>query len=247
MQTALATVEVPRDLTTRPTHGGLRGPTCLAAFCAPFLASAYLGTLAAAAITLAVLVLLAARCAFRSPAVRTCLDRQAGRRAYHRREARRLALLASTGRMREEQYLELRRLVQSIAPSDAARFELQDLLDEFVRLAVTHRRCSQAIDLTDAPSHGPVRRSAQTDSAGRPADRRVEIRARRDHHREQCLGSLLRLSEDIEAVQDLVRLIVDKTVFAGDVSNVDREIDSRLAELDALDEAMDQVSADARR
>src|SRR5262245_56536697 len=91
---------------------------------------------AGAAAAIAVVVVIAA-VSSRSRAIRRHLDAQAALRERCRREAHRLRQLRPTGPVRQQQYVELRDLVEQIeraAADDAERFELQDLLDHFVVL-----------------------------------------------------------------------------------------------------------------
>src|SRR5690606_31578060 len=78
------------------------------------------------------------------------LDRQAQLRTRAKRESSRLKSLRPAGPVRQTQYLELRELVEEIEKTDGAealRFELQDLLDHFVRLSTGHQKCLDALRL----------------------------------------------------------------------------------------------------
>src|SRR5690242_18094247 len=76
--------------------------------------------------------------------VRHQLDKQFEYRLKQKREAERMKLLKPAGPVRQQQYADLRDLVNEIERTDAGeaqRFELQELLDHFVTLAVSHQKC----------------------------------------------------------------------------------------------------------
>ncbi len=174
----------------------------------------------------------------RNDGVRRCLDRQTQRKARRRREAKRLAMLRPTGAVREQQYLDLRKLVEDgIDEAEATRFELQDLLDHFVQLAVCHQRCVEVLRLADC------RELASPSSSDIAATRRCEIRARRVRHREGCVRQMARLADEIDSIDELVRLIVQRSACPAEITELDREIDRRLWELDEIDTAMKQLSS----
>jgi hypothetical protein len=182
----------------------------------------------------------------RSGAIRRHLDAQAALRARYRREALRLKQLRPTGAVRQQQYVELRDLVEQIertAPLDAERFELQDLLDHFVRLSLSHQRCLEALRLSGTQDL-PSTISLTSVSAAR-SKRRHEIVARRLKHREECLRRVERLADEIDATDELIRLIAQRAACPSLDPEVDREIDRRLWELDEIDAAIRQLSASA--
>jgi hypothetical protein len=181
--------------------------------------------------------------ASRAGAIRRHLDAQAALRARYRREAQRLKQLRPTGPVRQQQYVELRDLVEQVErsdPGDAARFELQDLLDHFVRLSLAHQRCLEALRMSS--SHDLPAAISTVDSAGR-SKRRREIIARRIRHREECLARIDRLADEIEAADELIRLLAQRAACPTLDTDLDREIDRRLWELDEVDAAIRQLSA----
>lgn len=82
---------------------------------------------------------------------------------------------------------------------------------------------------------------AQAETA-RPRRRR-EIIARRVRHREECLQRIDRLADEIDAADELIRLLAQRAACPSAESELDREIDRRLGELDEMDAAMRQLSA----
>jgi hypothetical protein len=174
--------------------------------------------------------------------VRRHLDRQAKIRERCHREAGRIKRLRPTGPVRLQQYLELRALVEEIERTDApeaARFELQDLLEHFVQLAVSQQRCLDALRLVgshDLPQTIPIHDAQRS-------KRRREIQQRRMRHREECLQRIDRLSDEIEAVDELIRLVAQRVACPPIDPDLDREIDRRLWELDEVDAALNQLSA----
>jgi hypothetical protein len=174
--------------------------------------------------------------------VRKQLDRQFEYRIRQKRENERMKLLKPTGPVRQQQYCDLRDLVGDIEKTDiseAKRFELQSLLDHFVSLAVSHQKCLDSLRLagsSDLPRMLPMpdpNRSA----------RRREIMLRRMRHRDECVRRIERLADELEAVDELIRLVAQRVACPQLDNDLDREIERRLWELDEVDEALDQLSA----
>jgi hypothetical protein len=197
--------------------------------------------LVGAVIAVLVVLLLAANIS-RHRRVRAYIDEQNRIRERAQREAHRLKLLRPTGTTRMQHYNELRGLVDEIERIDrsqAERFELQDLLDHFVRLAVDHQRCNDSLRLAGAdalPATTPI-------TQGSKSKRRRDILQRRIRHREQCVRMMDKLVDELEGIAELVRLIAQRTACPGFDVELDREIDRRLWELDELDDALHQLSA----
>jgi hypothetical protein len=171
--------------------------------------------------------------------VRREIDRAFEANARHRRECERMRRLRPSGPLRQQQYCELRDLVAEIErtdANDAQRFELQALLDQFVNLAVGHQRCVDALRFAGTSELLPLPDS-------RKSTRRREILSRRMRHRDQCVRKIEELSDDIEAVDELVRLIAQRIAAPHLELDLDREIERRLWELDEVDAAMEQLSA----
>jgi hypothetical protein len=170
--------------------------------------------------------------------VRREIDRHIDLRARQKRESDRMRKLRPTGAARQQQYCELRDLVAEIERTDAreaARFELQPLLDHYVALAVSHQRFLESLRF--AASGELV-----TNEAKRSLRRR-EILARRQRHRDECVRRIEQLSDDLEAIDELVRLVAQRVAAPALDTELDREIERRLWELDEVDAALDQLSA----
>ena len=174
--------------------------------------------------------------------VRHQLDKQFEYRVKQKRETERMKQLKPTGPVRQQQYCDLRDLVNEIErtdPKEAQRFELQPLLDHFVGLAVSHQKCLDSLRLagsSDLPRALPLpdpHRSA----------RRREIMARRMRHRDECVRRIERLADELEAVDELVRLCAQRVACPQLDGELDREIERRLWELDEVDAALNQLSA----
>lgn len=216
-------------------------PVCLAvamfAGCLGFGSAGLLG----AAIAMLVVFVVAAHTA-RYRRVRAYIDEQNRSREKARREAQRIKLLRPTGTTRIQHYNELRVLVDEIEhidPAQAERFELQDLLDHFVHLAVNHQRCNDSLRLAGAdalPAATPI-------STAMKSKRRRDILQRRIRHREKTVQMMEKLVDELESIAELVRLIAQRTACPSLDIELDREIDRRLWELDELDAALHQLSA----
>lgn len=174
--------------------------------------------------------------------VRKQLDRQFEYRVRQKRETERMKLLKPTGPVRQQQYCDLRDLVAEIEktdPAEAERFELQPLLDHFISLAVSHQKCLDSLRLagsSDLPRALPLpdpHRSV----------RRREIMARRLRHRDECVRRIERLADELEALDELVRLVAQRVACPQLDADLDREIERRLWELDEVDDALRQLSA----
>ncbi|CAN5815305.1 hypothetical protein BH11MYX3_BH11MYX3_10430 [soil metagenome] len=169
------------------------------------------------------------------------LDRSAELRDRSRRESARFKALRPAGVVRQTQYVELRDLVEGVEHDDsreAARFELQDLLNHFVEVSVAHQRCLAALRLAggELPVAVPMIDAPKS-------KRRREIQARRIRHRDECLRRIERLGEEIEATDELIRLVAQRVACPPLHDDLDREIERRLWELDEVDAAIEQLSA----
>ena len=173
--------------------------------------------------------------------VRRQLDKQFEYRLKQKREAERMKQLKPAGPVRQQQYADLRDLVTEIERTDASeaqRFELQELLDHFVRLAVGHQRCLDSLRLagsSDLPRALPL--PEQSRSA-----RRRDIMARRLRHRDECVRRIERLADELEAIDELVRLVAQRVACPALDTDLEREIERRLWELDEVDHALQSLS-----
>lgn len=174
--------------------------------------------------------------------VRHQLDKQFEYRLRQKRELERMKLLKPTGPVRQQQYCDLRDLVTEIEktdPSEANRFELQPLLDHFIGLAVSHQKCLDSLRLAGSSD---LPRSLPLPDPHRSLRRR-EIMARRLRHRDECVRRIERLADELEAVDELVRLVAQRVACPELDADLDREIERRLWELDEVDAALNQLSA----
>ncbi|HEX7837965.1 MAG TPA: hypothetical protein VF469_10910 [Kofleriaceae bacterium] len=222
-------------------RGAIASPVCVATtLFAACLGVGYAGLLGAVLAALVVLALGANMSRYRR--VRDYLDGQARLQARARRHCRRLKQVRRTSPVRLRHYDELRALVEEIERLDeaeAARFELQDLLDHFVSLAVSHQRCIDALRLSRAdalPATPPL------PEAGR-SSRRADIIQRRIRHRDSCVRRMAEITDEIEGIDQLVRLVAQRTACGTLDVELDREIDRRLWESDEVDDALHQLSA----
>ena len=177
--------------------------------------------------------------ATRSPAIRRMLDRTIEQRASERREAARLKALGPAGAARLTQYVQLRDLVADIertAPGDASRLELQELLERFVCLAISHQRVLAALDLASV-------RLVLPPAVPGAGSRAAAIAARRAVHRDACRRQADELEDDLEAIDQLVRLIAQRAACPPEDDDLDREIERRLCEMEQTDSAFEQLSA----
>ncbi|HEU4733588.1 MAG TPA: hypothetical protein VFT22_37095 [Kofleriaceae bacterium] len=200
----------------------------------------YAGVIGAVVAVLAVMTLGATSA--RARRVREYVDEQARARARASRECKRLRRLRPTGATRQQHYNELRLLVEEVEridPAEAARFELQELLDHFIGVAVSHQRCVDALRMAGAnalPPASPITEPART-------SRRRDILQRRIRHRDECVRRMEKLADELEGIDQLVRLVVQRTASSHVEAELDRELDRRLWELDEVDAALRQLSA----
>ncbi|TMQ17078.1 MAG: hypothetical protein E6J90_22905 [Deltaproteobacteria bacterium] len=222
-------------------RGAVASPVCVAVgLFAACLGVGYAGLLGAAVAVVLVLVLGANASRYRR--VRDYLDNQAKLQVRARRNCQRLRQMRRTSPVRMRHYDELRSLVEEIERIDeteAERFELQDLLDHFVRLAVYHQRCIDALRLSGADG---LPAATPAPELGR-SSRRGDIIQRRLRHRDQCVRKMAQITDEIEGIDQLVRLVAQRTAAPSLDVDLDREIDRRLWELDEVDDALHQLSA----
>jgi hypothetical protein len=221
-------------------RGAVASPVCVAVtLFAACLGIGYAGVLGA--LVAAALVLVLGANASRYHRVRGYLDEQTRAQVRARRHCRRLKQVRRTSPARMRHYDELRVMVDEIERLDeteAARFELQDLLDHFVSLALSHQRCVDALRLSGADAL-PAPMPCETTRSSR----RSGIIQRRIHHRDECVRRMAQITDEIEGIDQLIRLIAQRTACPGFDLELDREIDRRLWELDEVDAAMHQLSA----
>lgn len=246
MPSQLGLVVAPSALppgTSRLTYvrGAVGNPVSVAvAVFAGCIGLGYAGTIGAVIAVLAVLVVSAHAAGYRF--VRGYVDRHERNRVKARRESRRVKQLHPTGSARQQHYGELRVLVDELELRDEAevgRFELQDLLDHFVRIAVDHQRCLDSLRLAGAnalPSALPAGELGKS-------RRRGDLLQRRIRHRDECVRRMEKLSEELDNIDELIRLVAQRIVCPALDADLEREVDRRLWELDEVDAAFHQLSA----
>jgi hypothetical protein len=246
MQPSLALVTTPPPALTK-RHSGLsyiRGAVAspVSVALSVFAACVGLGYAGFLGSVLAILAVVAIGVSStRFTAVRNYLDRQAENQMRAIREGVRMRALRPAGPVRQTQYVELRALVEELertAPEEAERYELQDLLDHFVRLGVGHQKCIDALRLAGSGELSPI-----PITGSRRSKRRREIQTRRAKHRDECISRIERITDELEATDELIRLIAQRAACPALESDLDRELDRRLWEIDEVDAAMAQLSA----
>ncbi|HEY4180890.1 MAG TPA: hypothetical protein VGM90_28805 [Kofleriaceae bacterium] len=169
-----------------------------------------------------------------SRSARAAAARAVHARTRRRREASRLRQVREAGTVREQEYVELRRLAEACNPADARRFDLEGLLDRFASLAIHHKQYMKALEL--APEANTL--------AHRPrSTRHDDIRARRLRHREVCAREAEEIAEDLAAIAELVGLIAQLSVAPALAADLGGEVDRRLADLDHIDRAQAELAA----
>ncbi|HTL35382.1 MAG TPA: hypothetical protein VL326_19770 [Kofleriaceae bacterium] len=239
----LALVSISPQAQTALTYvrGALCNPVSLSVMAfAVCVGVGYAGVLGALIATFAFVAL--GSTAARSRFIRCQLDKQFEYRVRQKREADRMRQLKPTGPVRQQQYAELRDLVNEIERQDsveAERFELQPLLDHFIQLAVSHQRCLDSLRLAGSSD---LPRSLPLPDPNR-SHRRREIMQRRLRHRDECVRRIERLADELEAIDELVRLVAQRVACPTLENELDREIERRLWELDEVDAALHSLSA----
>jgi hypothetical protein len=167
---------------------------------------------------------------------------RASRRARTERRRARERELGTTNLVARESLGELTKLVddiESTAPEVATRFELEDLLDRHVSLALAHERSLRATGMFDRGELERARDALRVDPA---ADRlRVELCERRLHAHTQCQLRVDQLANELAVLADLIRLIAQQ-VACPDEPALDDRIERHLAELDEDDAVRRQLA-----
>lgn len=182
----------------------------------------------------------------RLPSVRRLIDGYRAERERRRRTAARERRLALAGPVRRAEFAEMTARVDEIERDHAAeveRFELQELLDCYVDLAISHQRLIEAVQRADrAPlweaAASPGR--AETGAAGR---QRRQILARRLRHRDECRARAAERAEELDAIAEFVQLVGELTTCPPVDAAAPQEIERRLWELEAQESALRQLSA----
>jgi hypothetical protein len=182
----------------------------------------------------------------RWPLFRRLLDLHAEARERRRRDLEREARLSLAGPLRRAEFAELNCLVQEIEeqdPAQASRLELQELLDYYIELAVSHQRMVDAVQRADrAPlwEAGAVRSRVDFMATTR---QRQDILARRIQHRDECRTRAAQLADELDAVAEFLHLVSEMTGCPLIEVGLHRELERRLWELEAQETAMRQLNA----
>jgi len=170
--------------------------------------------------------------------VRATIDRHLERRANEAREVRHLEQLRSASPARREQCCAVAHLVDQIEEThrdEARRFELRELLDELVHVAVLHARCERALAAGGELPSDPAR-SKLSPRTRAIVDRRSELHA-------QCKRRVDELAEHLDAIEQLVRLIAQRVACGAIEHESEAELDRRLEDVDEIDRAFVNLSA----
>lgn len=159
-------------------------------------------------------------------------EQRACRRARRRRIAARRWQLRQVGVLRAHQYEELQELVETCEPSAVERLDLEGLLDQFAGLAQAHQRHARAVELAACDDKAPERRS--------PLGK--QIRVRREEYRAACQRETELLADDLEAIDELVRLVVQRVLAPPPAPRIEHEVERRLADLDEVDHAQEDLA-----
>lgn len=168
--------------------------------------------------------------------------RRAQRKQAERRRRRRLR---SAGALRQYQYAELRRLAVHV--HGRARCEIEELLERFVTLSIAHEHLVDALAraiATDVRILGDVTGALADDP--QMCVRVRDIRSRRRQHRRSMRERADHMADDLEALVDLVQLLVARALLpVGDALELQHEVDRRLSLLDDSEAAMAMLSSAA--
>ena len=160
-------------------------------------------------------------------------------------ERRRRRRLRSAGALRQYHYAELRKLAVHV--DNHTRSDIEALLERFVTLSLAHE---QLVDSLAAAIATDVRLSGDVTGAladdPRMCARVRDIRACRRQHRHAMREYADRVAEELDAIVDLVYLLVARAVVpTEDGLQVGDEVSRRLSLLDHTDAAMAMLAAPA--
>ncbi len=213
----------------------------LVGVCAGALAGGITGTLSG---LVGALALVAA--AARWPAFRGLIASHLVERERRRRTDEREVRLAVAGPLRRAEFAELSVMVDEIEGADADRvdrFELQQLLDYYVELAVYHQRLVEAVQRADrAPLWEAATARSCIDLVPASKQRR-DILARRLQHRDECRTRAAQRAEELDAIAEFVHLVSEVTSCPSLDPGAEQELERRLWELEAQESALRQLSA----
>lgn len=182
----------------------------------------------------------------RAPAVRRLLDCYRDARERRHRDAERDRRLLMAGPLRRAEFAELSRVVEEVEdsnPAQAARLELQDLLDYYVALAIAHQRMVEAVQRADrAPLWESGVARGRTEAGG-TSRQRQEILARRVRHRDECRTRAAQLADELDGIAEFLHLVREMTTCPVLEPSPSRELERRMWELEAQETALRQLDA----
>jgi hypothetical protein len=182
----------------------------------------------------------------RLAAVRRLIDGYRAERQRRRRTAARERRLALAGPVRRAEFAELTARVDEIERDHAAevdRFDLQELLDCYVDLAVSHQRLIEAVQRADRAPLWEAATSPGRAEAGAASRQRRQILARRLRHRDECRTRAQERAEELDAIAEFIQLVGELTTCPSVDGAAPQEIERRLWELEAQESALRQLSA----
>ncbi|HEY1548813.1 MAG TPA: hypothetical protein VGG28_13380 [Kofleriaceae bacterium] len=200
-----------------------------------YFAVCYAGVLAA--IFTAVGAITIAAVATRSAYVRAQLDHWAASQRLRQRDRLRMRRVEMCGPARAHQYRELSDLAEEIEAIDANasnRYDLEGLLEQFVETSRVHHRCVESLRYAPAGDAPFIERSRL----------RSDIQARRVRRREDTTTRIAELSDELSAMDEMLHLIAHSVQTTGSATDVRAELDRRLWELDEVDHAMAEITAE---
>jgi hypothetical protein len=168
---------------------------------------------------------------------RRMVDDRARDRARMRRRHLREGRLAVAGVPRDG-LLELTAMVDDIEqhdPSLVRRYELDELLDHHVEVALTRERCVRAMRMADRDAlAGSLDSAAQTSRRGRFVARRIR-------YWDRCRAQAERCSEELQSTAELIRLLAQRAACPDLGFDIDA-LDRRVADLDEEEAALRQLA-----
>ena len=168
------------------------------------------------------------------------------RKARRDRHERQRERLERAGSIRRTELDELSRLVEEIEehdPAECERFELDELVDLYVDMAVlVESYRSAARHASGLIGDGDERH--ERPAAGGGQRLRRDLVRRRIAHRDECTSKVAELDGELDAVIELVRLVAQRAVCPAGADPLEPQLVRRVWELDTRDSALRQLSGD---
>ena len=142
--------------------------------------------------------------------------------------------------------VELSTLVELIEDADggwiARRFALDELLDRYVGIAIAHQRCIHALQSTDRSLLLRTLAATAPNLGTAGSTCRRQLLERRIATWDRTAAQTTRLEDELASITDLIRLLAQRAACPDALADCEL-IESRLAELDAEDAALHQLTA----